>query len=85
MVKNNRYCPAHTGIPGATEENCYPEYVRQKNIIDILHQITVVLYRNDEMVREFNRFFRLSLEPMLLHADVEGKYDCDFNEEKAND
>jgi len=64
------------------EKNEYPNYVRHKHVIDILHQISIVLYRNDDMTREFERFFRLSLEPMLLHADIEGKYDVAFNEER---
>lgn len=67
------------------KENRYPEYVRQKNIIDLVHQITIVLYRNDEMARELNRYFRSSLEPMLLHIDQQGRYDCDFNDDMGKE
>lgn len=72
--------PIPDDLPEDTE---YPEFVRSMNIIDIVHQIEVVLYRDPEMVREFNQFYRSSLGPMLLHADKTGKYNVSFAERQG--
>lgn len=55
----------------------YGDFVRQKHITDICHQLEMLGYRGRTV--ELNHF-RASLEAILLHTDPCGGYDIKYNE-----
>ena len=78
LKKLNDLPPIPKDLLKKTKKITYIEFVKSKNIIDILHQINMVALKGKQ--KELNVYFRAALEAILLHIDNTGEHDCKYEE-----